>query len=154
MAEVVLDFVDKHNDLWQRTPRRTALFAGGLMASQGWGFSSIIATLDYLRRPVLHTVAWADDRYSLDLADRFIRVFPQVLHSRQPEANLNDYSVGDVFNPNPREAIAVGLYLRNSTAFADQRQILALPTAAQRAQRFLRTLARRSPTKLRNLVVV
>src|ERR1700687_4927522 len=65
-----------------------------------------------------------------------------------------DYSVGDFLEPNPSEAQAVGLFLENNPHFRDQPQLLALPTGAQRARRFLRTLCRRAPMEVRNVVVV
>jgi hypothetical protein len=109
---------------------------------------------------VLHTLSWDDDSYSLDLAARFRRVFPQVFGRGRSDENRVAYSAGDYFQPNPREAIAVNLFLlsgggaETERRAEDERRLLALPTSTQRAQRLLRTLVRRDPLQARNLVVV
>jgi hypothetical protein len=133
MAEVVVAFTWDHPELWPASAGDRRLF----------------------------TLAWNDDRYSLDLAESFGKAFAKRLkQANVPDDDpkdpiINDpgvnYSVGDYAEPNPQEAAAAGR-VENWLA-PDQRQLLVLPTGTQRARRLLRTLARRAPLEVRHLVV-
>jgi hypothetical protein len=70
------------------------------------------------------------------------------------DSNWIDYSGGDYYHPNPREALTVGVFLQQNAHRRDERRLLVLPTSAQRAQRVLRTIVRRDPLGVRNLVVI
>jgi hypothetical protein len=155
MARVVMEFIRDHPEIWP-TNGRHALSAAACTAAaaDGWAGLNLLAASELSERYVLHTLAWRDDRYSLDLAARTLKVFPQVFRQVAIDPNSIDYSAGDYYHPNPREAIAVGLFLSNNRDLQNGRHLLALPTNAQRAQRLLRTLVRRDPVQARNLVVV
>src|SRR5262249_3424720 len=140
MARVVLDFVRGHPEVWPQDAPQLAALAGAAGAGHGLGGAALLTAAEAPRRHVLHTLAWRDDSYSLDLAARFGRVMPEVFRPFYVQENWIAYSTGDYYRPNPREVMAVGLFLNQSAAFADDRQLLALPTAAQRAQRLLRAL--------------
>jgi hypothetical protein len=103
---------------------------------------------------VLHTFQWQDDSYSVDLAGRFTRVFQRFYSAGRVEENKIAYSAGDYFHPNPPEAFAINPLVATAAAAPEERRLLALPTAAIRAQRLLRTVVRRDPLEGRNLVVV
>ena len=106
-------------------------------------------------------LAWDDDRYSQDLANRFWKVFVEFFYQGDLfEANQHyrwqfvDYSVGGFYQPNPREQLAVSPYLDERANRAGQHQLLAMPTGVQPARRFLRTLCRRAPAEIQDLIVV
>lgn len=108
----------------------------------------------------LFTLTWLDDGYSKDLANAFQKLYANLVHEKYgndatvpADEDFIHYSTGDYFQPNPREEMAVGLFLANSARRDHQPQLLVLPTGAQRARRFLRTLCRRAPGELRDLVV-
>src|SRR5262249_12560075 len=104
--------------------------------------------------PPPHTRAWRDDTYPPDLAVPFQGAFRKEAF---PKGTLDPTNTpsrpGAPTNPNPPEARAVGLFYRMNPALQSGRHLLVLPTNTQRAQRLLRTLVRRHPTKARNLVV-
>lgn len=155
MAEAVLEFVRQHPEIWLQRGKEIALLAGAV-AAPPWPALALLTATPLGRPPFLYTLAWMDDRYSLDLADRFSKVFREKFP--QGWANVDNdyvlYGTGDFYQPNPREALAVGLFLAKNFRFQDQPQLLALPTAAQRARRVLRTLCRQAPDEVRHLVVI
>jgi len=131
MAEAVMDFVQNHLDL-------------GVQGECG-----------------LYTLSWNDDRYSLDLSDRFVKVFTDTLGAGAGTASPArivsdkvDYSVGDFYQPNPSEVYAVDRFLLERAQTPGRRQLLVLPTGAQPARRFLRTLVLRAPLDARQLVAL
>jgi len=160
VAEAVLEFLRQHAEVWPPQPPAREALTGLIAATEpfsrlGWAAASVRD--DYF----LYYIAWSDDRYSVDLAERFRKVFQDLFpaHGSNPaQANyLNNwvnYSVGDFIQPNPREELAVDLFLIDNSRFREQRQILALPTGSQRVGRFLRTLCRRAPQDLRNIVAI
>ncbi len=154
MAQAVLDFVRAHPALWPQNGRQATPPAGAAAAADPWTALGLLAAAEAGQQYALHTLTWNDDSYSLDLAARFARVFPDVFKQYNIDPNFIAYSTGDYYHPNPREAIAVGLFLRNNPDLQDGRHLLVLPTSAQRAQRLVRTLVRRDPVRARNLVVV
>lgn len=138
MVESVLDFVQQRPKLW---PERLRPKAG--------------------EAPFfLFTLAWLDDSYSKDLAATFQRTYSARLRTGPKDdrplpidEDFIQYSVGDFHQPNPREEMAVGLFLANADRRKNQPQLLVLPTGTQRARRFLRTLCRRAPRELDGIVV-
>jgi hypothetical protein len=159
MAEAVVDFAHAHGELWTDTiPQAvTALVPG----PGPWPSIVALAADVHFQAYSLYTLAWNDDRYSLDLSDRFVKVFTDTFG---PEAGGGwrgrivsdnvDYSVGDYYQPNPSEAYAVNRFLLEPAQGPYRRQLLVLPTGAQPARRFLRTLVRRAPLEARKLVVL
>jgi hypothetical protein len=154
MARVVLNFVRDHPELWTSGPRQLAAPAGAAASANAWAALVVLGAAEQARPHVLHTMSWDDDSYSLDLATRFRLVFPKAFPQGRSEENHIAYSTGDYFLPNPREAIAVNLFLNFSSGAEEERRLLALPTSTQRAHRLLRTLVRRDPLQARNLVVI
>ncbi|MBM4067477.1 MAG: hypothetical protein FJ271_00825 [Planctomycetes bacterium] len=161
MAEALMDFIQEHRDIWLGVKRDPAYFAGVLAEGTPLGMTGALAGGGHLMSPMLYTLGWMDDRYSLDLADRFGRVFRDTFFTgRQPtqsRLSFNDYiyyGVGDFNLANPREVQAAGVFLANSAQLQGQPQILALPTGSQRARRFLRALYGMAPRELRNLVII
>jgi hypothetical protein len=165
MVESVLDFLQQNPQVWPRY--------GTVRASPSPFF--------------LFTLTWLDDGYSKDLALIFQQLHARNIRDRfgdeEPvpaDENFIEYSVGDYYRPNPREEIAVTLYLDqvrptdpypplalpfplpahigilaaiNQVPHPDRRQLLVLPTGTQRARRLLRTLCSRAPKEVRNVVV-
>jgi hypothetical protein len=151
MAEAVIDFLAHHPQVWPRPGGPATVPAGAIGAGAGGPF----AALGLLVVPhVLYAVAWADDRYSLDLADRFAKVFSETLPNARAEINSVAYGVGLANQPNPSESQAADGLLAEQFWQRGQRQTLALPTSTTHARRFLRTLARQAPLDVRNLVVL
>jgi hypothetical protein len=129
MATVLLDFLGAHDNLWSSAlpPASTSLI----------------------------DIKWDDDKYSVDLCDRFRDLFDKAYPRGQSSPQDIEYSVGDLYQPNPREAFIVGQILPELGAARNQRQLLFLPANAERVRRFLRTVVRRAaPTDLKNLVVM
>jgi hypothetical protein len=154
MAEAVMDFARSQLDLWDPL---AALVAG----PSPWPALTGLAADGTFQGYSLYTLAWNDDRYSLDLSDRFVKVFTDTFGSdmeaggpaRIVSDNV-DYSVGDYYQPNPSEAYAVNRFLLEPGQGQYRRQFLVLPTGVQPARRFLRTLVRRAPLEARKLVVL
>jgi hypothetical protein len=148
MAEAVMDFVQTHPDLWADGDREFSVF--------GFRFSGPLGGKTASRPDFsLYTLSWNDDRYSQDLSDRFASVFTNALPLS--EGNISEkvaYSVGDFYQPNPSEVLAVDRLLLGRLQSPNRRQLLVLPTSAQPARRFLRTLVRRAPLDVRSLVAV
>jgi hypothetical protein len=162
MAEAVLDFVKDHPEVWPNVNRSPAVLSSVVSAPDAWTAAANLAATGLLQQPVLNRLAWSDDRYSVDLADRFGKLFAEMfcrglegepLH-RVNKNNSILYGVGDFYQPNPSEALAVGLFLVHNADLLDQPQLLALPTGTQRARRFLRALCRRGPLEVRNVVAI
>ena len=158
MVNSVMDFLGDHPQVWVYRNAEPALFAGLVAQGCPLGSLAVLGGAGYLQAPNLFALDWLDDGYSTDLAEIFLRVFTHQNRAdpnagRRAEHNHVAYSVGDFFQPNASELLAVDLYLDNTTRFQDQPQLLVLPTGAHRARRFLRTLCRRAPEEIRKLVV-
>lgn len=139
MVEATLDFANEQRDVWADRPK-----------------------VDVAKAPPfsLFTLTWLDDGYSKDLAYTFQKLYADAVHGKfgkdspiSADEDFVQYSIGDYYQPNPREEMAVGLFLANGARRGDQPQLLVLPTGSQRARRFLRTLSRRAPAELRDIVV-
>jgi len=161
MARTVIRFVSDHPGVWSHDERDWAAFAGAVGLANPWSCLATLAHKRYINPIFLYTLAWRDDRYSLDLADRFSRVFAERYYEgrerlarQNTQQNNIPYGVGDYFHPNPREAQAAGMFLTHNRQFKNQHQVLVLPTSTQRARRFLRTLCRMAPREMDNVVVV
>ncbi len=166
MAEVVLDFVEDTPALWPPLPRRSrevASLAGAVAATGSPGGPGCLQmVVDRLRQPILHTVSWDDDRYSVDLTRRFARAFLRRLRRTPVGEQFQDmfpyrvtFSTGDNFLPNVPERATIREFNEENDRHKDQLQIVALPTAAQRAQRWLRAVVPHlTRSGRRNLVVV
>ena len=168
MVEAVFDFVRQHPHIWPKHARSP-------IVDPRWPF-------------FLLTLTWLDDGYSKDLASTFRETYDQYIRGvAGPDAvvpadeQFIAYSVGDFYRPNPREEIAVTLYLDQvrtpdelpplgmptllpsylgvlsavrQAELADRRQLLVVPVGTQPARRFLHTLCARAPKEVRNMVVV
>jgi hypothetical protein len=139
MVEAVLDFVRNRSDVWPPRAKNDVNPASPFF---------------------LFTLTWMDDGYSKDLAYSFRKLFAAPIKAKLGndayipfDENFVQYSVGDFFQPNPSEDRAVGMFLADSPRRGDQPQLLVLPTGAQRARRLLRTLCRRAPSEVRDIVV-
>jgi len=161
MAEAVMDFVQNHPDLWADGDLDPACNVAAALSPNPWHNLAVLAAERGLEDYALFTLSWNDDRYSLDLSDRFVKVFTDAFApgggaGRPPRivSDKVDYSVGDFYQPNPGEVYAVGRFLLERAQAPNRRQLLVLPTGAQPARRFLRTLVRRAPLDARKLVVL
>jgi hypothetical protein len=167
MVEAVFDFVQHHPQIWPRHARSPKVNP---------------------RSPFfLFTLTWLDDGYSKDLASTFQQTYAQYIRGvAGPDAAVPAdeqfiaNSVGDFYRPNPREEIAVTLYLdqvrtpddlpplgmptllpsylgvlaaARQAEVADRRQLLVVPVGTTPARRFLHTLCSRAPKEVRNMVV-
>ena len=168
MVEALFDFVRQHPQIWPKHARSPKVDP---------------------RSPFfLFMLSWRDDGYSKDLASTFQQTYAQYIRGvAGPDAvvpadeQFIAYSVGDFYRPNPREEIAVTLYLDQvrtpdelpplgmptllpsylgvlaavrQAEVADRRQLLVVPVGTQPARRFLHTLCSRAPKEVRNMVVV
>lgn len=159
MVEAVLDFIRQSPQVWPQKQADPALYTGVVASRDAWGSLGLLAAAGHLQPYYIYTLAWGDDGYSKDLAEIFATKFAEQSQLRNgKDLSVADadvpYSVGDQFQANPRERIAVDLLLRNRGGLREQQHLLVVPTGAQRSRRFLRTLCRRAPLEIRNLVVV
>ncbi len=159
MVEAVLDFVQQNPRVWRSaspTPRCLPASLDRPTRWEAWQLSVPRETCSRTSCPRLPGRTTAIRR---DLGEIFMQVFaerarPGIGAFTNSYNSYIDYSVGPFLQPNPREAIAVNLFLAENPHFRDQPQLLALPTGAQPARRFLRALCRRAPLEVRNVVVV
>jgi hypothetical protein len=159
MVEAVLDFVHQNPQVCAQRLTDPQVGAAAVAQASPYGALAILSAAGHFQPYYPSTLIWKDDGYSKDLGEIFLKVFADEARPKGgPFAdfynNYIHYSVGDFQEPNPQEADAVGLFLAHNPRFRDQPQLMALPTAAQRARRFLRTLCRRAPAEIRNVVVV
>jgi hypothetical protein len=155
MAEVILAFVRTHDELWPRLPHPAAIAAAAVQPDI---LASSVAALaaEYYATYTLHVVAWEDDRYSEDLASRFTNLFAETFHG--PAGFPNPHipcSAGDFYYANFGELHYIDELLDYIKKNRGARQLLVLPTGADRARRFLRTLLRTAGRPdVRHLVVI
>jgi len=155
MAAAVLDFVRTHDELWPNAAPPGALAAAWATARDPVAAGALATVGDDWFTTYLYTLKWDDDSFSADLADRFRWLFLEVFPRPRVSPNQIEYSVGDFYQPNPREAFVVGQLLPELKAARDRRQLMLLPADTERARRFLHTVVRRSaPVDLKNLVVL
>lgn len=155
IAEAVLDFVRTHPDLWPIKADDPALVSAIASLGNVWGFLAGLSSVAPPTPRVLYPQIWSDERYSTDLARRFEHMFGRTF----PLGEIGNtyqirYGTGDFYHPNPEEVVAVTWLLQKNAIWRDQRQLLLLPTGAERARRYLRTLVRRAPLDMRQLVVI
>jgi hypothetical protein len=155
MAEVVLDFVRAHDDLlWPRAVPH-AVPAASLTAQPDILSQLTTLAVQPLLGCTLHSVKWLDDSYSVDLADRFSHAFETRFTGPRGVANDIPYSAGDFFNASHMEVEAILVLVPEIRRLRNTRQLLVLPTGAEQARRFLRTLLRTTGRPdVKNLVVV
>jgi hypothetical protein len=158
MAEALMDFAQNH--LGTDIHLEPAIVATAAAGPSPWQDLAMLAAVGRFQSYSLYTLSWNDDRYSLDLSDRCVKVFMDTFGTDAgatgPARIISDkvdYSVGDYYQPNPSEAYAVDRFL-DSVQGPYRRQLLVLPTGAQPARRFLRTLVRRAPLDARKLIVL
>jgi hypothetical protein len=156
MAEVILAFVRTRDELWP-WPRSLPLgmpLAG--MAVQPDPMSRWLTTV--ASEPLaytLHALQWEDDRYSVDLADRFADLFANTFHAPVGYTNHIPCSAGDFYYANIEELRLIDELVVEIKRLRTVRQLLVLPTGAERARRFLRTLLRTTGRPdVRHLVVI
>jgi hypothetical protein len=155
MAEAIMEFLHEHTDVWLRVKSDPAYVAGIVGNGSPWTCLCGLAAGNYFQPQALYIFEWMDDRYSVDLADRFAKAFGAARPSAASDLDKIPYGVGDFNLPNPQEAQAAGRFLANTSgSLHRQHQILALPTTSQRARRFLRTVCATAPLESRNLVVI
>jgi hypothetical protein len=159
MAAAVLDFVRTHDESWPSGTRPANLATKSAAACAAphnpLAVAVLAATADDLFTTYLYSLKWDDDSFSADLADRFRVQFLEAFPRPRVSPYQIEYSVGDFYQPNPREAFVVGQLLPELKATRERRQLMLLPADAERARRFLHTVVRRSaPVDLNNLVVL
>ncbi len=130
MAEAVVDFLARHPQVWPRQGGDAAAPAAavGLAAAAPWGAPTPLYHPSAFGPHALYSVAWADDRYSLDLADRFAEVFDRYLPRPDVKIDIVQYGVGLADQPNPSESEAAYQLLASEFFQRHPRQALALPT--------------------------
>jgi hypothetical protein len=157
MVSAVLDFVHQNPQVCAQRLTGPSVFAGIVAQGNLFGGLGMLSATGHFQPYYLSNLTWEDDSYSKDLGEVFLKAFADQAKNGpfvDFYSNSIHYSVGDFLEPNPREAIQVGLFLAENARFRDQPHLLALPTGTQRARRFLRTLCRRAPMEVRNVVVV
>ena len=160
MVQAVLDFVRQTPQVWPQKNTDPAVLAGVVAPANAWTSLGLLGAAGHLQPYFIYTLAWGDDGYSKDLSEIFFKQFAEQTSGRTGRDDISNvadgyvpYSVGDQFQANPRESIAIDFFLINR-GLRDQQHLLVLPTGAQRMRRFLRTLCRQVPSEMRNLVVV
>jgi len=166
MAAVVMAFVKDHPEVWSLSLSAAALPAGAVATADSLACLALLSCRDELPPICLYAVAWADDPYSIDLADRFGDVFRKRLEGSMSPATAADpgaarithdvvaYGVGDRDRPNPVEAHAIDSFFDSYPLLHGWRELLVLPTGTERARRFLRTVANQGPEQITRLVVL
>lgn len=161
MVEAVLDFIRETPQVWPQKNTDPTLFAGAAATAQdSWSSLGWLAAGGHLQPYYIYTLAWGDDSYSKDLGEIFATKFAEQHQPRNGKEVFSvadayvPYSVGDQYQANPRERLAVDLLLNNRGGIRDYPHLLVVPTGAQRSRRFLRDLCRRAPLEMRNVVVV
>ncbi len=161
MVATMVDFLKKHPEVCPDFNSQPTVLAGAVTLADPWASLARLAAAGHFRPFLLYTVAWKDDRYSVDLAERFAKgfreTFPAAPDSPFQSTILSTvvrYSVGDYYQPNLREVMAVDTYLNDRDVYPDYHHLLVVPTGSQRARRLLRTLSRRAPHEVRNLVAL
>jgi hypothetical protein len=153
MASVVMAFVKDHPKVWGHSPAYVAATVGAALAPGRLESVALFAARDQLLPVSLYELAWADDPYSKDLADRFSELFREAFDGPAVQEAVA-YGVGDRERPNPAEAVVLGHFLEANPLLDGNRQLLVLPTGTDQARRVLRTIARRAPLAMPNLVVL
>jgi hypothetical protein len=164
MAAVVISFVKNHPEVWSHSPHYAASAAGPVAAADLPTALALLACRERMSAVSFYAVAWADDPYSKDLADRFGEVFQQRFMEPDQASPWEDarlrirdvvpYGVGDRDRPNPAEAAAIDRFFRDNPLMQGSRQLLVLPTGTEKARRFVRTLANQAPLEMSNLAVL
>lgn len=156
MVQAVLDFVKKTPPVWPQKNLNPRVLAGVVGPANPWSSLGLLGATGHLQPYFLYAMEWGDDGYSKDLAEIFFTEFAE--QTQNYVGNVHErsvpYSVGDQFQANPREDIAISFFLNSRADLREQQQLLVLPTGAQRMRRFLRTLCRQAPMDMRNVVVV
>jgi hypothetical protein len=152
----LLDFVRTHDELWPHAPSPTPYAAVATVAADNRvTAAAVLAAHEDLVTTQFYDLKWDDDSSSTDLADRFRLVVEKTFPKAHVSGYQIEYSAGDYYQPNPREAFVVGQIMPELKADRERRQLMLLPCNAERARRFLRTLLRRSAqTDWKNLVVM
>ena len=155
IAHAVLDFVQDNPHVWPEN-RDPVVLAGLTAQGNSLNCLGILAASGYGRSVHLSALAWVDDHYSQDLANRMFKVFEKFFYHGNPFESAPhylchyvSYSVGGFYQPNPREQLAVDSLLNEKSARAGSHHLLAVPTGVQPARRLLRTLCRAPRRKFR-----
>lgn len=156
MVQAVLDFVRQTPQVWPQKNQNPGVLAGVVGAANPWSSLALLSASGHLQPYFLYAMEWGDDGYSKDLAEIFFTEFAEQTQNQAGNAHERfvPYSVGDQFQANPREDIAINFFLNRRAGLRDQQQLLVLPTGVQRMRRILRSLCRQAPTDMRNFVVV
>jgi hypothetical protein len=158
MADAVVDFVWGRPELRPHgspNPSLPATAAAFGATGDVWSTLGALTEVGQLQKPLLFTLGWADDPYSIDLAEQFVRVFARPEYRpNQPIIEWIAYSVGEYLTPNPPEAEVAGHVMADLFGNPDNRSLLVLPTLVQPARRVLRALAAGAPVEVRDLVAV
>jgi hypothetical protein len=153
MAEVILAFVRTHDELWPRLPR--PFLAAAVVQPDPLARCVAAVAGEYFNSYTLHALRWEDDRYSVDLANRFTNIFYETYHTPVSEPYGIPCSAGDFYYANVAELGYIDELLPEIKRARGVRHLLVLPTGADRARRFLRTLLRTAGRPdVRNLVVI
>ncbi len=112
----------------------------------------------------VYLVAWEDNFYSLDLVIRFRETLPHLALAPVTDTNANrepywyqtiSHSIGGFGRPSAEETAAAEALLNElERRPGQQRGLLVLPANSWPARRFLRALARASPTAARRVIVL
>ncbi len=152
MTEGVMDFIDENPDLWPYEPRHALAIITGLHPL----VSATILAVD--GQQAMYALAWDDNKYSKDLHHQFREEFRRRHKGEHLALRLQGYSlehsIGDGRTPNPEDIRAASLYLEYQGQYKFPRQILALPTGAEAARRYLLALTSMAPTHARRIVAV
>ncbi|MCI0681211.1 MAG: hypothetical protein L0Y71_03830 [Gemmataceae bacterium] len=155
MVDAVLDFIRQTPQVWPQKNLDPGVLAGIVAPADPWASLGLLGATGHLPY-FLYAMEWGDDGYSKDLAEIFLTEFAE--QTGNYAGNVHEtsvpYSVGDQFQANPREDLAISFFLNDRARVRDQQYLLVLPTGAQRMRRFLRTLCRQAPLEMRNVVVV
>lgn len=156
MAEAMLDFIGSRPEL--RPQRLTGAIPSAVV-------STLSAASTPAHRPIVLTVEWADDPFSLDLLNQINNELPDKLTSRVDLdlGSLSDtrvfrwqvpFSVGGFIRPNSGEERVAREIQHVLNENRHERGLLVLPTITAPARRLLHTLIESEPDIGRRVVVL
>lgn len=106
-----------------------------------------------LQKPLVFSVCWNDDPYSVDMDEQFKNaLIPRHIDFKQYKPM--PFSVGSFFEPNLLERKYALDILQSLREHPDQRALVVVPTVTTPARRFLRTLCEADPVTASRLVAL
>ncbi len=169
MAEALLSFLQAQPDIWIDQGRNKSPISSNYVRTQvlaqavpiPFPFLPVWQPFPVRRQFQTFALRWLDDGYSRDMVEAFGNrlepLFPHFAKDVFPPVDFEfdsiDFSVGDFYQPNPKEIHGVNRFL-DRLRLSERPMAFALPTGVQRARRVAHHLARLAPVDARRVVLV